>query len=165
MKPLSDQIEIRRYADSLKQTWDRFVPTTKNRSFLFLRDYMDYHRERFSDHSLLFLVNRRLLACLPAHVADGKLCSHLGLTFGGLLLHRDIRLRQVQGIVRALCGHLRTHGLTAALYRRRASPFDRALDVHISKLRKKLGRRGASIRTVRGVGYLFRADPDGAGGS
>ena len=101
MKPLSDQIEIRRYADSLKQTWDRFVPTTKNRSFLFLRDYMDYHRERFSDHSLLFLVNRRLLACLPAHVADGKLCSHLGLTFGGLLLHRDIRLRQVRGVTPA----------------------------------------------------------------
>ena len=43
--------------------------------------------------------------------------------------------------------------------RRRASPFDRALDVHISNLRKKLGRHGASIRTVRGVGYLFRSGP------
>jgi two-component system response regulator CpxR len=51
--------------------------------------------------------------------------------------------------------------LTAALYRRRASPFDRALDVHISNLRKKLGPRGALIRTVRGVGYLFRLDVGG----
>jgi two-component system response regulator CpxR len=49
--------------------------------------------------------------------------------------------------------------LMAALYRRRPSPFDRALDVHISNLRKKLGPRGALIRTVRGVGYLFRDDP------
>jgi two-component system, OmpR family, response regulator CpxR len=47
--------------------------------------------------------------------------------------------------------------LTAALYRRRASPFDRALDVHVSHLRKKLGERGSLIRTVRGVGYLFRS--------
>ena len=48
--------------------------------------------------------------------------------------------------------------LTASLYRRRASPFDRAVDMHVSNLRKKLGARGDRIRTVRGVGYLFRAD-------
>ena len=50
--------------------------------------------------------------------------------------------------------------LTTALYRRRATPFDRALDVHISNLRKKLDRHGALIRTVRGIGYLFRIDPE-----
>ncbi len=32
---------------------------------------------------------------------------------------------------------------------------DRAVDVHISHLRKKLGDRGGLIRTVRGVGYTF----------
>ena len=46
--------------------------------------------------------------------------------------------------------------LTAALYRRRASPFDRAIDVHVSRLRKKLGQLGDRIRTVRGVGYLYQ---------
>jgi two-component system response regulator CpxR len=49
--------------------------------------------------------------------------------------------------------------LTAALYRRRASPFDRAIDVHVSRLRKKLGESGERIRTVRGVGYLYRSGP------
>jgi two-component system response regulator CpxR len=47
--------------------------------------------------------------------------------------------------------------LTAVLYQREASPFDRSLDVHVSHLRKKLGSRGLLIRTVRGVGYLFRS--------
>ena len=46
--------------------------------------------------------------------------------------------------------------LMAALYQRPASPFDRALDVHVSHLRKKLGDRGDLICTVRGSGYLFR---------
>jgi two-component system, OmpR family, response regulator CpxR len=55
--------------------------------------------------------------------------------------------------------------LTAALYRRRATPFDRSLDMHICNLRKKLGRHGASIRTVRSVGYLFRQDPESDGGA
>jgi two-component system response regulator CpxR len=45
--------------------------------------------------------------------------------------------------------------LSTILYQRRATPFDRALDVHVSHLRKKLGRHGELIRTIRGVGYLF----------
>jgi two-component system response regulator CpxR len=49
--------------------------------------------------------------------------------------------------------------LSTALYRRRPSRFDRAVDMHISNLRKRLGGHGALIRTVRGVGYLFRSDP------
>jgi two-component system response regulator CpxR len=51
--------------------------------------------------------------------------------------------------------------LTAALYQRRATPFDRALDVHVSNLRKKLGAHGDRIGTVRGVGYLFRPGTGG----
>ena len=50
------------------------------------------------------------------------------------------------------------HELNAAIHQRPASPLDRSLDVHVSHLRKKLGRRGGLIRTVRGVGYLFRAE-------
>jgi two-component system response regulator CpxR len=46
--------------------------------------------------------------------------------------------------------------LTAALYQREATPYERSLDVHMSHLRKKLERGDRSlIRTVRGVGYLF----------
>ena len=40
------------------------------------------------------------------------------------------------------------------------SPFDRSVDVHVSNLRKKLGRHPDGrerIKTVRGVGYLFIA--------
>jgi two-component system, OmpR family, response regulator CpxR len=47
--------------------------------------------------------------------------------------------------------------LMAALYRRRSTPFDRTLDMHICNLRRKLGRNGPRIRTVRSVGYLFQA--------
>jgi two-component system response regulator CpxR len=50
---------------------------------------------------------------------------------------------------------------------RRASAFDRSLDVHLSNLRRKLGplaNGGERIKTIRGVGYLYakpsiRADP------
>jgi two-component system, OmpR family, response regulator CpxR len=46
--------------------------------------------------------------------------------------------------------------IAAALYQREASPFERAVDVHIAHLRKKLDGAGRDlIRTVRGVGYVF----------
>jgi two-component system response regulator CpxR len=47
--------------------------------------------------------------------------------------------------------------LARSLYNRQANPLDRALDVHVSHLRKKLEQGRAFIRTVRGVGYLFAA--------
>jgi two-component system response regulator CpxR len=49
--------------------------------------------------------------------------------------------------------------LTTAVYRRQVHPFDRAVDMHVSNLRKKLGSKGSLIRTVRGVGYLFSSVP------
>jgi DNA-binding response OmpR family regulator len=45
--------------------------------------------------------------------------------------------------------------ITAALFEREASPYDRFLDVHISHLRKKLEDSRGLIRTIRGVGYMF----------
>ena len=51
--------------------------------------------------------------------------------------------------------------LTAALYQRESTPYERSLDVHMSHLRKKLERGERSlIRTVRGVGYLFSPGAD-----
>lgn len=43
---------------------------------------------------------------------------------------------------------------------RDADPFDRAIDVQVSRLRRKLSAAGGDdlIRTVRGDGYLFTAD-------
>jgi DNA-binding response OmpR family regulator len=41
---------------------------------------------------------------------------------------------------------------------RKFSPFDRSIDMHVSKIRKKLGDSDSGvdhIKTVRGVGYIF----------
>jgi len=37
----------------------------------------------------------------------------------------------------------------------RAVVLDRTIDVHVKSLRRKLGRAGDFIQTVRGVGYRF----------
>jgi two-component system response regulator CpxR len=45
--------------------------------------------------------------------------------------------------------------ITALLFEREATPYDRFLDVHISHLRSKLRGGRDLIRAVRGVGYVF----------
>lgn len=75
--------EIIRYEKSRKQEWDNFVDCARNSTFLFKRDYMDYHEDRFSDFSLLAYRNGKLSAILPANIAATTLYSHQGLTYGG----------------------------------------------------------------------------------
>jgi two-component system response regulator CpxR len=41
------------------------------------------------------------------------------------------------------------------LYNRKATPYDRSIDMHISHLRKKLEADRPRIKTIRGVGYQF----------
>ena len=47
--------------------------------------------------------------------------------------------------------------LVNAVLSRKFSPFDRSIDMHVSKVRKKLGDTDSDehIKTVRGVGYIF----------
>jgi len=46
--------------------------------------------------------------------------------------------------------------ITAILYQRPATPYERSLDVHISQIRKKIEEtRGPIIQTIRGQGYLL----------
>ncbi len=49
--------------------------------------------------------------------------------------------------------------ITETLLDRNATPYDRALDVHVSHLRRKLEHGRRLIRTVRGVGYILTAKP------
>jgi two-component system, OmpR family, response regulator CpxR len=47
-------------------------------------------------------------------------------------------------------------------YNRKATPFDRSIDMHISHLRKKIEGGDDLIKTIRGVGYQFCRTPEDA---
>lgn len=94
-------IEIVKYNSNVKNQWDTFVNASKNGTFLFLRDYMDYHSDRFTDYSLMFYRNNKLLGILPANICDNgkRIVSHGGLTYGGFILHPNTKACDVIEIV------------------------------------------------------------------
>ena len=85
-------VEAIRYAPAHRSEWDRFIDSSKNGTFLFKRDFMEYHADRFPDHSLLFLDDKQALrAVLPATGEGAVLHSHKGLTYGGVI--SDARMK------------------------------------------------------------------------
>ena len=61
-------MHVERYNTALKREWDEFVKLAKNSHFLFLRDYIEYHQDRFDDISLIVRKkpNGKIIAMLPA---------------------------------------------------------------------------------------------------
>ena len=56
-------IEIHRYTAAYHRDWNDFVSESSNGTFLFLREYMEYHADRFTDYSLLVYDGNKLLPC------------------------------------------------------------------------------------------------------
>jgi two-component system response regulator CpxR len=52
--------------------------------------------------------------------------------------------------------------LMEGLYNRKATPFDRSIDMHVSHLRRKLEGSQTLIKTIRGVGYQLCRTPEEA---
>jgi len=115
----SQGLMVKRWTPDFKKEWDAFVNNGKNATFLFLRDYMDYHSDRFIDHSLMIYRNQKLIALLPANLrADGKLVSHDGLTYGGFIFERDVKLTEaLEGFYTTL-KYLDNLGIELLLYKR-----------------------------------------------
>lgn len=81
---MSDSFEVIRYSADYQNRWNDFVGKAQNATFLFHRNFMDYHADRFEDHSVMLFFENRLVAVLPANQKDSKIYSHAGLTYGGL---------------------------------------------------------------------------------
>ncbi|HUH27408.1 GNAT family N-acetyltransferase [Gelidibacter sp.] len=86
---------IEQYQPKFKSDWDNFVASSKNATFLFYRDFMEYHHDRFEDFSLMVFKKEKLVALLPANRKGNEIHSHQGLTYGGLVLPKNIRFETV----------------------------------------------------------------------
>lgn len=109
---------VERYRDTDVETWDTFVRASRNGTFLFERGYMDYHRDRFIDHSLMIHDGEgELIAQLPAHSKETQIASHSGLSYGGMLIGSGMKTPQFLRAFEAVLFHLRTAGFTTLDYK------------------------------------------------
>ena len=114
-------LTIQPYCAELKSVWDQMVHEARQSSFLFCRDFMDYHKHRFHDASLLvFNQHQQLLALFPACVSlknSHRVESHGGLTYGGLLLSPHATTAVVDEILHDCILYYRSAGFTELIYK------------------------------------------------
>lgn len=106
-------MKVVEYSAALAPTWDSVVRASRNGTFLFERAYMDYHRDRFEDASILFVDDREeIVALLPANAVhdERRICSHGGLTYGGLVLLPRVSLTEVRDILQLAAQHYLERG-------------------------------------------------------
>jgi two-component system response regulator CpxR len=124
----------------------------------------DYLPKPFGPEELLARMRAVLRRAGHAQSAPERIAEAAGLRldprtrhvvyFGDPVEITAIEFDILELLVRAAGRTVTRDELTAALYQRPATPYERSLDVHISHLRKKLERNGRTpIRTIRGVGY------------
>jgi hypothetical protein len=100
-----------RYQPEHKQQWDDFVRAAKNATFLFYRDFMDYHSDRFEDYSLMVYKEDTLFALLPANKKGNTVFSHQGLTYGSFILSESAKLLDAFEGFKSLLGFLHLKGI------------------------------------------------------
>ena len=164
-------------ADGLEVLRD--LPGRENLLVIFSSTYDHYAIRAFEAHALDYLVKpfgpdelmARIRAILRRTGQQSLGCAK-PFRIGRLVLNpntREVRGRNgcvevtsiefdiLELLIRNNGRAVTRNEISAVLYQREASPYERTLDVHISHLRKKVETEGASIRTVRGVGYLLAA--------
>lgn len=110
-------ISIVRYTEKEKDLWNKFNISSKNPLFMFDRGFMDYHKDRFQDHSLLFYDDDELIAILPMSQSDHTLTSHGGLTYGGFITGTKMKQHTMNACFEALLQYSRENGICNIVYK------------------------------------------------
>lgn len=110
-------IEVLRYNERHKSVWDISVGKSKNGLFLFERNYLDYHNDRFLDHSLIISKNEKIIALFPANQSANEIHSHGGLTFGSLIMSFDIKATEVIDVLELIKKYYKELGFAKITYK------------------------------------------------
>lgn len=103
------------FENQYKKLWDEVVLHSANGHFMFFRDYMDYHSDRFEDSSFMVFKDKTCIAVLPGCKQGAVWSSHGGLTFGGLiLLPKHNRITTICEIYDFFFQDLKNKGFTSA---------------------------------------------------
>ena len=82
--PKKTIFKIHEYDHSFKNAWNNIVKDADNGHFMFNRNYMDYHSDRFNDASFIVFKNQSPIGIVPGNQEGKTWHTHQGLTFGGV---------------------------------------------------------------------------------
>lgn len=123
-------LEARRYDATAAAAWDTLIEQSTNGTFLFRREFMEYHADRFEDFSYLLWKGNELVAVFVAGRARNTselttLVAHPGLTYGGLVFVAELKYPLLEEAYAALLNAFRAEGFTKLVIKPVARVFCR----------------------------------------
>lgn len=112
-----DKYTVKKYTHNDFKTWNDFIAQAKNATFLFHRDFMEYHKDRFEDYSLMVFEEEKLVAVLPANKSGENIYSHQGLTYGGLVFSFKLKAEKVELILDEILFFLKENAIDVFYYK------------------------------------------------
>ena len=110
-------ITIKPYLYENKAIWNEFIKNSKNGIFMFNRNFMEYHSDRFVDNSLMFYDDNDLIAILPMNIRDKVLYSHQGLTYGGFITDEKMKQHKMLECFEALKQYMQANDIEKLVYK------------------------------------------------
>lgn len=108
---------LEKYTEKFFSKWNHFVKEAKNGLFFFDRNFMEYHKDRFTDHSLVFLKGEEIIAVFPASENQDTVISHGGLTFGSLFISKSLKAVDVLSIFEQIVSYYSSKGFKKIIYK------------------------------------------------
>jgi hypothetical protein len=99
------------YSKKDKSRWDTFIDNAPGTTFLLRRDFMEYHAHKFQDHSLIISDNSGIVAVMPANISGDTVCSHQGLTYGGIFFEATFDNVEVEAVLQSILAYLKEQGV------------------------------------------------------
>lgn len=129
-------ISIVRYDENEHGFWDEFVRQANNGTLFHERRFLNYHpKERFKDHSLVFMEKGKPIALFPAvdAVIDGKrtLISHRGSSYGGVVQPMNQGVEKNLQIVQALNKYAVSQGFESLIMTLPPDIYNRQLNNYL----------------------------------
>ena len=106
------QYQVRLYQPQDFTLWNTFISVAKNATFLFHRNFMEYHSDRFQDYSLIVLDGEKVVAVLPANRVGDTVYSHQGLSYGAIVVSDAIRIKDYITLVKDLMQFLHVNNIS-----------------------------------------------------
>ncbi len=85
---------------------------------------MEYHQDRFDDHSLMIYKKDKLIAIFPANKVEKCLYSHQGLTYGGLVMASQTKFRTILEVWKAALEFMNSNGILSLYYKQLPSIYN-----------------------------------------
>lgn len=100
------------------ELWNNFIENSENGNFLFHRNFMKYHKDRFQDSSVMLFDDKdKLVAVFPANVRENVVYSHQGLTYGGLILTDRKHIEKIIAYFYSIVEFFKEQGIEKMIYK------------------------------------------------